>query len=166
MKAPFALLVAVLLTGCYAAPTSPRFAERTGAERAPAATGTATMQASATRTAVACPAPVGVVSGLVFDQDRMPIKEGARVTVTSLDAEAPFEASVAVMGGAYVISQAPVGARLAVTAVGPSGFPRTRELTISGSASCVEAESLKASLNFGGAASPQDPTANLFYLPR
>jgi hypothetical protein len=166
MKAPFALLVAVLLTGCYAAPTSPRFAERTGAERLPTATSAATMQTSATRTAVACPAPVGVISGLVFDQDRTPIKEGARVTVTSLDAEAPFEASVAVMGGAYVISQAPVGARLAVTAVGPSGFARTRELTLSGTTGCAEAESLKASLNFGGAASQQDPTANLFYLPR
>lgn len=165
MKAPFALLVAVLLTGCYAAPTSPRFTERAGAERAPTA-GAATMQASATRTAVACPAPVGAVSGLVFDQDRMPIKEGARVTVASLDADAPFEASVAVMGGAYVISQAPVGVRLTVKAVGPTGFARTRELTISGSANCVEAESLKASLNFGGAASQQDPTANLYYLPR
>lgn len=166
MKAPIALLVAVLLTGCYAAPTSPRLAERAGAERTPTASTSAAMQASATRTAVACPAPVGVVSGLVFDQDRAPIKEGARVTVSSLDADAPFEASVAVMGGAYVISQAPVGVPLTVKVVGPSGFARTRELTLAGPTACEEAESIRASLNFGGTASQQDPTANLFYLPR
>lgn len=164
MKAPLALLVAILLTGCYAAPTSPRLAEPTGVAWAPAEA--ATMQASATRTAVACPAPVGVVSGLVFDQDRAPIKEGARVTVKSLDAEAPFEASVAVIGGAYVISQAPVGAPLVVEAVGPSGFVRKREFTLVGPSACDAAESLKATLNFGGAANALDPTANLFYLPR
>ena len=55
---------------------------------------------------------------------------------------------------------------LAVKAVGPSGFARTREITLSGPTGCDEAESLKASLNFGGAANQQDPTANLFYLPR
>jgi hypothetical protein len=168
MKAPVALLVAALLTGCYAAPTSPRLSEAGLADPMPrvaSAAGARTAAAPA-RTAAACPAPVGVLTGYVFDQDRRPIPDGATVQVATVGEGASFQAKVAVIGGVYAVSQLPLGVELEVKATSRGGFVRTRKLTLTGATGCAEDESLQASLNFGGAASAEDPTANLFYLPR
>ena len=167
MKAPIALLVATLLAGCYAAPTTPRVsADVTPTAEVAAMAAAAGARADVTRSAANCPGPVGVIGGVVCDQDRRPIQEGARVTVKSLDAEVPFVQRVAVIGGAYAVSEAPVGVTLEVSVVGPTGFVRKRELTLTGPTDCNEAESLKATVDFGGAATPQDPTAKLLDLPR
>jgi hypothetical protein len=175
MKAPIALFATLLLAGCYAAPTSTRLPATTGAvtsQAESAATAGARMAntaaAAGTRTAAACPDPVGVLTGYVYDQDRQPIAEGATIQVVQKGngAQAPFTATVAVIGGVYSVSQLPVGVELEVSAVSKGGFVRTRTLTLTGNAGCDEAEALRTSLNFGGAANSQDPRANLFYLPR
>lgn len=165
MKPLVPLLVALLLTGCYAAPTTPASLPVDSA--APAGAGLrAKASSQATLTTASCPGPVSVVSGMVYDQDHQPVKEGATVQVTSKDADVPFHATVAVIGGAYVVSQAPLGVPLEVKATNRTGFVRVRELQLSGTAGCADADALRATLNFGSATVSADPTANSFYLPR
>jgi hypothetical protein len=164
MKPLVPLLVAALLTGCYAAPTSPVF---TRYDEPVAAHAGVSAKAATTLSTASCPGPVSVVSGMVYDQDGHLIKEGATVQVTSRSAEVPFHATVAVIGGAYVISQAPLGVDLEVKATNRTGFVRVRQMKLAGANSgCADADALKATLNFGGPVSPTDPNANLFYLPR
>lgn len=165
MKPLVPVLVALLLTGCYAAPTTPASLPVDAA--VPAGTGLhAQASSQATLSTASCPGPVSVVSGMVYDQDHQPIKEGATIQVTSKDPETPFHATVAVIGGAYVVSQAPLGVPLEVKAVNRTGFVRVRELQLSGRAGCAEAEALKATLNFGSPTAGADLTANSYYLPR
>jgi hypothetical protein len=171
MKAPTAMkplvpvLVALLLTGCYAAPTTPAFVPVDAA--VPASAGLhAKVSSQATLSTASCPGPVSVVSGMVFDQDHQPIKEGATVQVTSMDPDVPFHAKVAVIGGAYVVSQAPLGVPLEIKATNRTGFSRVRALELNGQAGCADAEALKASINFGGPANGADASGNLYYLPR
>jgi hypothetical protein len=165
MKPLVPVLIAALLTGCGAPMSTSPAMVGTAAEQAESVTAMAKAEANATTLSTAsCPGPMGVVSGLVRDQDGHPLADGATVRVSTTGDAAPFTLKVVSMGGVYVLSQVPLGVPLVVQVTGKTGFVRTRTLTLVGEG-CDENDAVRAELNFGGPATANDPQGNLFYLP-
>jgi hypothetical protein len=131
-----------VLTGCPAptAPVaSPSAAPTTGTPSA-APTTTPGESAAPTTAPVASQAPNANASpsnltpttlrGKVYDEDGATLNSGAQVTVKSLNPSNPFESTVDVISGNYVVNNVPAGVQLEITAKRTGWTTRTRVETL------------------------------------
>jgi hypothetical protein len=110
---------------------------------------------SASESASTAPTPgtqaigVSTIRGKVYDQSGATLSSG-QVRVRSLNPSAPFDSTVDVLGGNYVVNSVPAGVSLEVTALRSGWTSRSQVTTALPLMRNVEA----TTLNFGGGTNP------------
>jgi hypothetical protein len=156
-----------LLTGCPNAGTQPPApvtdASASPTAAAPSPTGSGPVVAapgSAAPTASAAPSNVATstLRGKVYDEDGATVT-GARVRVRSLNTAVPFDSTVDVLSGSYVVNQVPTGTQVEITATKDGWTPRTRVDSL------LDSTGIANIVNFGGSLSDQeDPEGVPFFI--
>lgn len=124
-----------MLTGCPAAPTTtPTPSPTATAPTSPSPTGQPSAEptepgATPTTTPSATPLENTTIRGTVYDLDGARV-DGAKVTVKSLNPSSPFESTVDVINGTYVVNSVPAGVQLEVTASKDGWTSRSRVETL------------------------------------
>lgn len=124
-----------MLTGCPAPTTPPTSPSPTAtAPTSPSPTGQPTGQptepgATPTTTPSATPLENTTIRGTVYDLDGARV-DAAKVSVKSLNPSSPFDSTVDVINGTYVVNSVPAGVQLEVTATKDGWTSRSRVETL------------------------------------
>lgn len=156
------LALAVLLAGCPAAPQAPVGDMPSASPGTPASPGTAEPTPSATAVTSPTPTlPTATLRGTVFDASGAAVAAGARVTVRSLNPTRPFETTVEVLGGEYVVNGVPIETQIAVTATRDGWTSRTRVEALRRNDVNFSSRNV---VHFGGRYDENDPEGIAFFL--
>lgn len=157
------LVLAALLAGCPAAPQAPVGSADPGASpAAPASPGATEPAPSATAAPTEAPAvPTATLRGAVFDASGAKIQDGARVVVKSLNPSRPFDTTVEVRGGEYVVNAVPIETQISVTATRDNWTSRTRIEALRKNSVNLSSRNV---INFGGSYDEYDPEGIAFFL--
>lgn len=131
--------------GASAAPTTP------GASVAPSTTPSAT------------PLQPTTLRGKVYDLEGATVSTGAKVTVKSLNPSSPFESTVDVISGSYVVNNVPAGVQLEISAGRDGWTKRTRVETL-----LPLASTQPNIVNFGSTTTgtSEDPEGDAYFISK
>lgn len=111
--------------------------------------------------ASADPVETSLLRGRVFDAAARPAPDGTRVSVRSLDTARPFDTTVETRDGLYVVTAAPVGVLLEVSATRDGWTRRTRVEALKRNERNLDRLNV---INFGGQSDANDPAGLTYFI--
>lgn len=158
MAAVAGTLSVAVLAGCPGTPS------QVGPSTTPGSTEpTTTPSGQPTAGATQPPSNLGTttVRGQVFDENAGLVSSGAKLSVKSLNPSNPFDQTVDVINGSYVVNEAPAGVQLELKVTRDGYTSRTRVETL-----LPLASSQSQIINFGGPISTNspDPIAPAYFI--